>query len=101
MKVFESEWYLGDILGSSLSQSVFLTILKRKSLVLELISEIRVTIDDCRSNSVGGLKVGLEIWRKAVVPFLYNNSECWVQTPKKAMNLLDSLTDSMFHSLFH
>ena len=101
MTVFDSERYLGDILGSSLPQSVFLTILKRKGLVLKLISEIRVTIDDCRSSSVGGLIVGLDIWRKAVVPFLYNNCECWVQAPKKALDLLDSLTHSLFRSLFH
>ena len=73
MTVFESERYLGEILGSSLAQSVFLTILKRKGLVQRLTSEIRVTIDDIRSDSIGGIMVGLEIWKKAVIPFLWNN----------------------------
>ena len=101
MTVFESERYLGEILGSSLAQSVFLTILKRKGLVQRLTSEIRVTIDDIRSDSIGGIMVGLEIWKKAVIPFLWNNSECWMEAPRKAMNLLDSITHNFSRSLFH
>ena len=101
MTVFDSERYLGEIIGHSLSESVFLTIMKRKGLVQRLISEIRVTIDDIRSDSIGGFIVGLEIWRKAVIPFLWNNSECWVEAPRKAINLLDSLSHSFFRSLFH
>ena len=100
MNLFESERYLGEILGSSLSQSVFLTIQKRKSIVQRLISEIRVTVEDCRSNSVGGLLVGFEIWSKAVIPFLFNNAGCWFEMPKKALNLLNSLTHSFYRSIF-
>ena len=101
MQVFESERYLGEIMGKNISESVFLTILKRKGLVMRIISEIRVTLDDCRSDTIGGITVGLEIWRKAVMPFLYNNSDCWIEAPKKALNLLDSITHSFFRSLFH
>ena len=100
MKVFECERYLGDFLGSSLAQSVFLTIQKRKGLVQRLISEIRVTLKDIRSDTIGGLIVGLEIWRKAVIPFLWNNSECWFEMPKKALDLINSLTNSFFRTLF-
>ena len=87
-------------MGCSLSESVFQTILKRKGLVLRLISEIKVTLEDCRSNKVGGLVVGLEIWKKAVLPYLYNNSSCWVEMPKKVFNLLISITHSFYRSLF-
>ena len=100
MQVFESERYLGDFLGSSVPQSVFLTIQRRKGLVLRLISEIRVTLKDIRSDSIGGLIVGLEIWKKTVIPFLWNNSECWFQIPKKALDLINSLTHSFFRTLF-
>ena len=100
MQVFESERYLGEILGNNLADSVILTIQKRKGLVQRLISEIRVTIDDCRSDTIGGLFVGLEIWRKAVIPFLFNNSGCWVEMPNKALNLLNSLTHLFFRTLF-
>ena len=100
MKVFESEKWLGDTLGASQSQSVFLTIQKRKGLIMRVISEIRVTLNDCRSDTVGGLVVGLEIWRKACQPFLYSNSHCWIEAPKKAVNLLNRLTNTFFRSLF-
>ena len=64
MTVFESERYLGDYLGSSVSQSVFLTIQRRKGLVMRIISEIRVTLKDIRSDSIGGLLVMLCLfWR--------------------------------------
>ena len=59
-----------------------------------------VILNDCRSDTIGGLGVGLEIWRKAVLPFLFNNSGCWVETPNKALNLLNSLTHSFFRTLF-
>ena len=36
----------------------------------------------------------------AVVPFLFNNSECWTEIPKKAVNILNSLQNSFFCSLF-
>ena len=100
MQIFEQERYLGEILGSNLSESVFLTIHQRKGLVQRLISEIRVVINDCRSDGIGGLLVGLEIWRKAVIPFLFNNSGSWVETPKKALNLLNFLTHAFFRTLF-
>ena len=101
MQIFNCERYLGDFLGNSVSESVFLTIQKRQTMVQRLIREIRLTVNDCRSNCVGGLSVGLEIWQKAASVYLYNNSECWMETPRKAMNLLKSLTHSFFRSFFN
>ena len=101
MKVKEFDQYLGDFIGSSLSESVFETIKRRKGLVYRLISEIKVTVEDCRSNSVGGILAGLEIWRMACEPYLYNNCQVWVNAPKKAMDLLSHLQNSMFRALFH
>ena len=88
MKVVESERYLGDFIGPSLSESVFITVKKRKVMVQRLISEIKVTIEDCRSSVVGGISAGLQIWNMAVMPFLYNNSECWTDMPKKLLVFL-------------
>ena len=96
----QCEKYLGDYIGSSLSESVFTTIQKRKGLTLRLISEIKFTIQDCRSQVIGGLLVGLEIWRMAVVPFLFGNCETWTETPKKATNLLNFIQNTFFRSLF-
>ena len=55
---------------------------------------------DIRSDSIGGLLVGIEIWRKAVIPFLWNNSECWFEMPKKALDLINTITHSFFRTLF-
>ena len=100
MKLVESERYLGEEIGVSLSQSVYLTVLKRQGLVKRLISEIKVTVEDFRSNVTGGLVTGLEIWRLAVIPFLYSNSQCWVEIPKKAIKILNHLQNYFFTSLF-
>ena len=100
MKIFKSERYLGEFLGSSLSESVFQTIIKRKGIVNRIISEIKVTLEDCRTNTIGGMFVGMEIWNKAIVPFLFGNSECWIDMPKKALNLVSSMVRSFFRSLF-
>ena len=100
MRVTEYERYLGDFLGNSLSESVFKTIQSRKGLTMRLISEIKVTVEDYRANSVGGILVGLKIWEQAVIPYLFANSSCWMETPKKAINLLNSIQRDFFRSLF-
>ena len=87
MKLSESDKYLGDYLGCSISESVFTTVQKRKGLTLRLISEIKITIEDIRSNQLGGLVTGINIWNLAVIPFLFNNSECWLVIPRKTLNL--------------
>ena len=83
MLVIESEKYLGDMISSSLQESVFLTIQKRKGLALKLTSEIKYTVEDCRSYIVGGILSGIEIWNMAVMPFLFANCETWMEIPKK------------------
>ena len=101
MKISESDIkYLGDYLSFSLAESVFTTVQKRKGLTMRQISEIRITIEDIRSNQLGGILTGIDIWNLAVVPFLYNNSECCVDIPKKAMNVLNSIQNTFFVSLF-
>ena len=100
IKLVESEKYLGDFIGLSLSESVFITVLKRKGMGERLIREIKVTVEDCRNNSVGGLVTGIEIWNMAVMPFLFSNCECWIDIPKKAMNILSNLQCSFLRSLY-
>ena len=57
MRLSESAKYLGDYIGYSLSESVFQTVLKRRGLVKRLISEIKVTINDYRSEVMGEKKL--------------------------------------------
>ena len=51
-------------------------------------------------NVAGGLSTGLDIWNLAVLPYLLGNSECWVEIPKKAMNILNSIQNDFFRCLF-
>ena len=81
MRVSVCEKYLGDYVSSSLSDSVFRTVQKRKGLSKRLISEIKITIEDMRSKTVGGLIAGIDIWNMAVVPFLLNNCDTWREIP--------------------
>ena len=97
----ESEKYLGDYFGVSISESVYITVQKRKGMCERLIREIKVTVEDCRSDSVGGLITGLDIWNMAVVPFLFSNCECWINIPKKAINILTSVVCSFLRALFN
>ena len=100
MKMVKSERYLGDYIGHSLAESVFITVQKRKGLCKRLISEIKVTLKDCRINVIGGLTTGLEIWNLAVIPYLLGNAECWMEIPKKAINVLNSIQNDFLRSLF-
>ena len=100
MRLSESEKYLGDFMSSSLSDSVFVTVQRRKGLAMRLISELKVTVEDIRINTVGGLLAGLEIWKMAIIPFLFNNCETWMEIPKKALNVLNSIQNAFFVSLF-
>ena len=91
---------MGDFIGPSLSESVLITEFERKGMSERLIREIKVTVEDCRINSVGGLVTGIEIWNMAVMPFLFSNCECWIDIPKKAMNILSNLQCSFLRSLY-
>ena len=54
--------YLGDQLGSSVSESITLTINKRLGLAKKAIFEIKNIVEDCRSKIIGGIKTGLLLW---------------------------------------
>ena len=51
-------------------------------------------------NVIGGLTTGLEIWNLAVLPYLLGNAECWMEIPKKAINVLNSIQNDFLRSLF-
>ena len=63
--------YLGDILSErGLADSVAMTILKCKGLASKAIYDMRAVVDDCRSQVLGGLETGINIWERAVIPML-------------------------------
>ena len=59
--------------SGGLSDSVQATVLKRKGQVVTSILETKAVIEDCRSNA------GFDIWELAILPFLLNNSDTWVE----------------------
>ena len=92
MKCVAMEKYLGDMLSSGgLSDSVQATVLKRKGQVVSTILETKAVIEDCRSNVVGGITAGIEIWELAILPYLLNNSDTWVEISKATIDTLDDL----------
>ena len=55
---------------------------------MKAIIDIKQIVEDCRSNTIGGLLVGMETFDLSVVPFLLNNSETWDFIPNETMTLL-------------
>ena len=92
--------YLGDYLSESgLSDSVAMTIKKRKPQAIRAIYEIRAVIDDCRSEVVGGLTAGFQLWEMSVLPMLLFNAECWFGIDKSATNTLENMQYSFLRSI--
>ena len=83
---------LGDWLSHhGLSQSVATTVKKRKGLAIASIYEIRAVVKDCRSNIIGGLQTGIDLWEAAVVPMLLFNAETWVEVSKGTVEELEQI----------
>ena len=92
MKCLEKEKYLGDMICSGgLAASVQATVMKRKGQVVSSILDTKAVVEDCRANVVGGITAGLEIWELAILPYLLNNSETWIETSKKTIETLDDI----------
>ena len=92
--------YLGDWLSChGLSDSVNITVKKRKGLVTLSIYEIRAVIEDCRSQVCGGLSAGLDIWELAVLPKLLYNSDCWLDISPVTMKELEDIQLTFYRCL--
>ena len=53
--------------------------------------ETKSVVEDYKSNALGGLIAGLEIWEIAIMPFLLNNSETWVEISRACFKTLDDI----------
>ena len=95
MKEKKFERYLGDLIhGGGVAESVEATVNIRHGKMIHGIREIRAIVEDCRSNTLGGLKVGLDIWETAYVPSLLNNSSTWMEIKDTTINKLEELQNS-------
>ena len=102
MKEKKSERYLGDIIhGGGLAASAAATIKLRHSKMIHGLKEIKAIVEDCRSNTMGGLKVGLDIWETAYIPSLLNNCSTWMDIEEEALNKLEDLQNSFYRNLLN
>ena len=65
------------------------------------LKEIKAIVEDCRSNTMGGLKVGLDIWETAYVPSLLNNCSTWLDIEEETLNKLEELQNSFYRNLLN
>ena len=96
----ESEKWLGEFLHTDgNSQSIITTVKKRYGVVMSTIMDVKSIVDDKRSNSIGGLRVGLDVFELSIIPFLLNNSETWDYIPQEAMDILQKVQNTFFCAL--
>ena len=102
MKEKKFERYLGDLIhGGGVAESAEATVNSRHGKMIHGIKEIRAIVEDCRSNTLGGLKVGLDIWETAYVPSLLNNSSTWMEIKDTTINKLEEMQNSFYRNLFN
>ena len=74
-----SERCLGDFIHEGgVSVSVEAIVNHRYGKLIHGIKEIKAMVEECRSNTIGGLRVGLDIWETAYIPSMLNNSCTWM-----------------------
>ena len=97
----QSERYLGDYIHEGgVSASVEATVNHRYGKLIHGLKEIKAIVEDCRSNTIGGLKVGLDIWESAYIPSLLNNSSTWMEMDEATLNKLEEMQNSFYRNLF-
>ena len=92
IKIKIEDKYLGDYLHmGGLSKCVEATVAKRYGACLHKILELKSVIEDFRMHSLGGIKVGMEIFKLAILPQLLYNSDTWVEMTEQTVNRIESL----------
>ena len=99
MKESEHESYLGEEIGLSVSDSITLTIRKRIGLVKKSIFEIKSIVENWRSQTFGGIQVGLMLWESCIIPFLLNNSPTWFQMKQRDLETLTKIENLFYNNL--
>ena len=94
------ERYLGDIFHSQgLARSAQATVEARLGAMMAGAIEIRSVVEDCRSNCLGGIGVGLDIYEAAYIPALLNNCQSWMDISEKTVQLLDNAQTNFYRIL--
>ena len=100
MKEKRKEKYLGDFIdGNGNKASVEATVTDRYGRILDGTFQIRQVVEDCRSNALGGIKAGVELWEIVYIPSLLNNCQTWVEIGNDTIDKLEELQNTFFRSL--
>ena len=83
--------YLGDMLAESLSQSILATINDRQAKVRGAMMEAKLLVEDFRSQAIGGILSGLDLWEAAIIQTLLYNCSIWMEIGKVAEDKLEDL----------
>ena len=87
--------YLGTVISEGgVGESVTASIKSKVGKVKQLIFEIKAVVEDCRNDTPGGFCTAIHIWEAAVIPYLYNAAECWLEVPREALTILNSLQET-------
>ena len=86
------EKYLGDrINGGGLSASVDSTINNRYGRIYTAILKVKTILEDYRASTACGVKAGIMLWERAIIPSLLNNSETWTFMSEESIKKLENL----------
>ena len=100
VKVKMSDKYLGDYLDSGgLAKSVEMTVAKRYGICLNEILELKSVIEDFRMHSLGGIRVGIEIFNLSILPKLLYNADTWFEMNAKTLKRLENLQNILLRCL--
>ena len=84
--------HLGDYINEGGNEaSIMATIAHRRGQVKRCIFEVGAVLNDIRMQTIGGITSGLVIWNMAIIPYLLNNSEVWVDSDKTCIDELEKL----------
>ena len=100
IKENDKEKYLGDYIhNKGVQESINQTIKNRFWRAMSAILEIKTIVEDCRSQYVGGILIGKDIWELAVLPMLLNNSGTCDGINTESIKKLNSLQNTLLRYL--
>ena len=100
MKEKKYEKYLGEYIHQAgVAESAEVTVSERCGKMFSAHREIRAIVEDCRSTTLGGLKVGIDIWESAYIPSILSNCSTWMEIHQSTIDKLDDLQYSLYRSL--
>ena len=91
---------MGDYLHSDgLAKSAEATVAKRYGICLNRVLELKSVIEDFRMHSLGGIKVGLEIFNSAILSTLIYNADTWFELNDGTIKRLENIQNILLRCL--